>query len=174
MCWGEGREVHDQLMDILGWWWGNQESTSSTFWFWLVWGLHACGQHIVNFFYPVGVSVSAKQLKGHGWEYIYSPWGETKGPWLCLVAKLLLFCLVWFFPLFLHFLTSLIKLTLWVQFFCRRDSRRTVGGGGMFVLGRPHWILLWLQQQIALVNVLDLLFRNILLLDLLQQKKMVI
>ena len=63
--------VCDQLMDILliGWWWGNQESTSSTFWFQPVWGLRACGQQTVNFFHLVGVSVSAKQLKGHGSEY---------------------------------------------------------------------------------------------------------
>ena len=35
--------------------------------FQLVWGLHACGQHlwlIIHFSYLEGVSVSAKQLKG--------------------------------------------------------------------------------------------------------------
>ena len=37
----------DQLVDFLliGWWWGKWESASSTFWFQLVWGLAACGQH---------------------------------------------------------------------------------------------------------------------------------
>ena len=41
------QEGCDQLVDILliGWQGGKQESASSTFWFQLVWGLHACGQH---------------------------------------------------------------------------------------------------------------------------------
>ena len=66
-----GCGVCDQLVDILliGWWWGIWESTSSTFWFQLVRGLHAWGSHTVNFFHLVGTSVSAKQLKGHGSEY---------------------------------------------------------------------------------------------------------
>ena len=37
---------------------------------------------------------------------IYSPWGGTKGPWLCLMAKVLLFCLAWLFSFlsaFSHF-----------------------------------------------------------------------
>ena len=39
------RGGHDQFMDLLliGWWWGNWESASSTFWFQLVWGLRAVG-----------------------------------------------------------------------------------------------------------------------------------
>ena len=48
------------------WWWGKQESVSSTFRFQLVWGLHACGQHTTvncNFFHLEGVSVSAKQFR---------------------------------------------------------------------------------------------------------------
>ena len=55
----------DQLMVVLwiGWWWGKWVSASLTFWFQLVWGLCACGQHTVNFSHLVRVSVSAKQLK---------------------------------------------------------------------------------------------------------------
>ena len=37
---------------------------------------------------------------------IYSPWGGTKGPWLCLMARVLLFCLAWLFSFlsaFSHF-----------------------------------------------------------------------
>ena len=43
-------------MDIFltGWWWGSWESESSTLWFQQIWGLHACGQHTVNFFLPTG------------------------------------------------------------------------------------------------------------------------
>ena len=51
---------------LIGWWWGNLESQSKAFSFQPVWGLHACGQHTVNFFSLVGDSVSAKELKGFG------------------------------------------------------------------------------------------------------------
>ena len=66
---GGGCRIYDQFMDILsiGWRWGNWESAASTFQ--LVCGLCACGQHIVNFFHLVGVSVSEKLFKGHGSEY---------------------------------------------------------------------------------------------------------
>ena len=37
-----------------------QESQSSIFWFQPVWGLHAGGQHAVNFFQVVGVLASGK------------------------------------------------------------------------------------------------------------------
>ena len=42
---------HDQLTDslLMSWWWGKWESASLTFLFQLVFGLHACGQHTVNF-----------------------------------------------------------------------------------------------------------------------------
>ena len=87
---GGGHEVRDQLVDILlnGGWWGNWESASSTFWFQLIWGLRARGQHTVKFFHLLGVSVSAKQLRGHGSEY-YPYWGDSKCRWFCLMAKLL-------------------------------------------------------------------------------------
>ena len=59
---------HGHLLDslLIGWWCANKwESASSTFWFQPVWGLHADGQHTVNFSHLVGgfISVSAKQLK---------------------------------------------------------------------------------------------------------------
>ena len=85
----------DQLVDIplMGWWWGKWESASSTFWFQPVWGLHACGQHAVNFFHLVGMLASAKQLKDVTQDNISSPWGGTKSAWPCFMVKLLLFCL---------------------------------------------------------------------------------
>ena len=54
----------------------------------------------------MGVSVSAKQLKGCAQSIIYSPW-------VCLLPKLLLLliCLA-HFPFVLHFLTSLTKFIL--------------------------------------------------------------
>ena len=62
------RAGRGQLLEtlLIGWWWGNQESASSTF----CWGLHACGQHAGNLSHLVGVSISAKQFKGHGPEYL--------------------------------------------------------------------------------------------------------
>ena len=50
-----------------------QESQSSAFWFQLVWGLRAGGQHASNFFHLVGVLVSAKQHKGMAQDITYSP-----------------------------------------------------------------------------------------------------
>ena len=62
---------------------------------------------------------------------IYSPWGGANGPWLCLMTSPLLISLVELvdcFPLFLHFLISLIKLTHWLKFFWKTKSRlRTCG-----------------------------------------------
>ena len=77
---------------------------------------------------------------------IYSPWGGAKGPWLCLIAKLL-FCLAWLFSF-----CFCIFLLLWVNL-CygtwRRPRRlkffyKEIGGGlrGGSVPGRPHWVLL--------------------------------
>ena len=65
-----GCEVCDELVDILliGWWWGNWNSTSSVSRFQPLWGLSAGGQHTVNFSHLVGVLVSAKQRKGCGSE----------------------------------------------------------------------------------------------------------
>ena len=42
---------------LIGWWYANKwESTSSTFWFQVVWGLHVCGKHTVSFSHLVGFS----------------------------------------------------------------------------------------------------------------------
>ena len=41
---------------------------------------------------------------------IYSPWGVTKGPWICLIVKQLLFWLAW---LFLYVCISWIKFAPW-------------------------------------------------------------
>ena len=83
-------------MDILliGWWGGNWELASSTFWFVLVWGLRACGQHAVNFSHLMGVSVSAKQLRDI---VLCIPWGGTRTlPQGCAIVSwlfLLCFCI---------------------------------------------------------------------------------
>ena len=58
-CKGES-QVCDQLMhnSLIAWWWGDRvmflESQSSSFWFQWTWGLHAGGQHAINFFYLGG------------------------------------------------------------------------------------------------------------------------
>ena len=49
---------------------------------------------------------------------------------LDLMTKLFLFCLVGLLSLVLHFLTSLIKLIVWLQFFYRQKAGRGCGGGG--------------------------------------------
>ena len=78
-------------MDILltGWWWDKWESASSTFWFQPVWGVCACGQHVVNFSHLVEVSVSVKQLKDN---VMCIPWGGTRTlPRGCTLVSWLLF-----------------------------------------------------------------------------------
>jgi len=52
-----------------GGWCGNGESASSPFWFQLVCGLCTSGQHTINFFPLIGISVSAEEFRGHGSEY---------------------------------------------------------------------------------------------------------
>ena len=152
-------------MDILliGWWWGNQESTSSTFWFQPVWGPRVRGQHTVNFFHLMGLSVSAKQLKGHGSEYYLSPWGGTKGPWLCLMANYYFFVLLRCFPLFLHFHT-LITFILWnsgrprnLKFLWKQEAGTGHGGdlswegliGSCSVTLLPSSVLVWTTNYTA-------------------------
>ena len=53
--------------------------------------------------------------KGVAQNFIHSPWGGTKGLWLCLMTAI-----TW--SLFLHFLTSLTKLILWLKFFYRQKA----------------------------------------------------
>ena len=101
-------EVYDQLVDSLltGWWWGNRESTSSVFWsqgsdvFVLV------GLIQLTFFTWWGFQYLQNSSKYVAQNIIYSPRGGTKGPWLCLMVKLLLFSLAWLFSFlyaFSHF-----------------------------------------------------------------------
>ena len=51
--------------------------------------LHS-GPQLVTLLHLVEVSVST-----HSQNIVCSPWGGTKGPWLCLVTTLLLFVLLW-------------------------------------------------------------------------------
>ena len=57
-------------------------------------GLYACGRHTVNFFQLVEVSVLQNSSEEEALDFTCSLRGETKGPWLCLMAKLLLLCLL--------------------------------------------------------------------------------
>ena len=77
---GRGCSLGDQLLDILliAWWWGNQESISSTFWFQMVWDLCAFGQHTVNIFAWWGFQLLQKNSKDMAQDIIYSLWSEVK------------------------------------------------------------------------------------------------
>ena len=95
------------------------------------------GHRVVNCFHLVGVSVSIRQLTGMAQNIIYSPWEGTKGPWLCLLTKLLLFCpvsLLFSASAFSHFL---IQLILWLKFFHRQKAGRGHGRG----VGGDHRVL---------------------------------
>ena len=67
---------------------------------------------------------------------IHSPWGKTKGPWLCLMTTLLLFSLLRLFSIISVFLVSPIKLILWLLKFptSKRQAEDMVGGEDYRVL----------------------------------------
>ena len=44
-----------------------------------------------------GFEYLQKSSKDVAWNIIHSPWWRSEGPWLCLTAKFLLFCLAWLF-----------------------------------------------------------------------------
>ena len=89
----------------------------------------------VNVFHLLGVSFKlCKSSKDMTRNIIYSPWGGTRSPWLCLVTNLLLFGLDRF-PWLLHFLDSLIKLTLSLKFFYWQKAGRGHRGG---------WFSIWM------------------------------
>ena len=56
------RSAHGCL--LIGWWWGNREPISSSFW--VLW---PCEHHRLNVFHTVGISISVKQHKEFGSEY---------------------------------------------------------------------------------------------------------
>ena len=116
---------HDQLLDtfLTGWWWGHWESVSSTFWFQQVWGLCACGQHTLEF-------CLQNSSKGRAQSIIYSCWGRTRSLWLCWMSKLIILSCLFSFSL--YFLTSLIKLIIWLKFFCKQKGKWKTWVGGLF------------------------------------------
>ena len=68
---------------------------------------------------------------------IHSPREGTKGPWLSLMTKRLLFSPVGQFSFVSPCFSSLIKLTLWPKFFHRQKAGRGPGVGG-----KDHGVLL--------------------------------
>ena len=120
---------HDPLVDILltGWWWNKWESASSTFWFQVVWGLHVCGKHTVNFSHLVGFSDLQNSSK------ILLCISLERGSGHCPKAALFCVCvgvrgagrgrLFWlFFPLSLYHLPSLVS-NCWTHSLEFRESR---------------------------------------------------
>ena len=85
------------------------------------------GHHAVNFFHLVGVLVSIRQLTGHGSEHYLYPSKGIKVFDYSYLLNYYCFVLLDYFPLFLYFLISLIKHTLWLKLFHRQ---KTDGGHG--------------------------------------------
>ena len=85
---------------LIGWWWGNREPISSSFWV-----LRPCEHHAVNIVYMVAISISVKQHQEFGSDTAYSSRGGTKGPWWCLMLTYYRSVLLDCYPLLLHFLT---------------------------------------------------------------------
>ena len=81
---------------------------------------------------------------------IYSPWEKTKCPWLCLMTTLLLFSLLWLFSFVSAFLTSLIKLILWLKFSTGKRQAQDMlqGGRGRGGCGdKDNMVLLWFSTS---------------------------
>ena len=66
---------------------------------------------------------------------ICSPWGGTKGPWLCLMTRLLLLGLLWLFSFVSTCSHFSDKLILWLK--CSADKRQAEDMGG-----KDHRVLL--------------------------------
>ena len=75
------------------------------------------------------------------------PWGEMKGPWFCLMAKLLLFCLICFpFCIFsLFWLNSFFG--IWRQTFFYRQEVGCVCVGDVLLWEAPPRVLLCYAGQ---------------------------
>lgn len=104
--------------------------------------LFACGQCMVDFFstwWGFQSLQSGSKNIDMSQNIIYSPWGGIKCSWLCLMAKLSLFCLE-YFPFFLHFLTFLIKFVLW--------SFRKAWEAKVFLQTRGRWRA-WMGGQVS-------------------------
>ena len=83
------------------------------------------GHHVVNFFHLVWFPIIQNSSQDMAQNIIYSPWGGTKGPWLYLMTNYHYLVSLDWVPLFLHVLTSLIKLTLRLKLFHGQEA----GGG---------------------------------------------
>ena len=121
----------DQLTDILlsGWWWAKWESASSTFWLQPVWGLRACGRHIVHIFHPGGGFSICKTAQRIWFRLSLVLEGDLKVLDFVYWPKYYYFVLFDCFPFFLLFLSSLIKFILWLKFFYRQKAGRGHGWG---------------------------------------------
>ena len=99
-----------QLCNILqiGWCWGNrvvfQESQSSPFWFWPVWGPHAYAQPEVTILHLGGGLSLCRRTQKYASDFMYIPRGGSRN-----LAPSLQYCVLTAFPLFLHSLIPLIS-----------------------------------------------------------------
>jgi len=112
------------------------------------------GHHIVTIFHLVGVSVSIRQLRRHGSGYDLRPLRRNwrlltiLTDWTSIIRSPLTVC----FPLFLPFLTSLIKFILWLKFFYRQKAGWGHRGQGL-ALFEFHSITLFQFQYINLLYI---------------------
>ena len=123
---------------------------SSWTFFWLAGGEVISGVNIINLLVLISLLVGSIRVTSFNWwgfQYlqnssknmaqtiIYSLWGVNKGPWHCLMAKLILFCFAWLFSIlfvFSHFYDLLNKFYAFIfdQFFYRQMTGRRHAGVG--------------------------------------------
>ena len=102
--WVAGCTISSDIL-LIGGWWANWELTSSTFWSGVD-VLRVSSQLTTSTWW--GFQCLQNSSKDLAQNIIYRPWEGTKGPWLCLMAIIILsgwnvffcfciFSLLWFF-----------------------------------------------------------------------------
>ena len=128
-----------------------------------MWDWYPCGQHTVNFSHLLEFQYLWNNSKDMVQNIIYSLWGGTKGSWPCLMAKLSVVCLAWVYSLasaFSHFwwLNLFIrtwKISPWKVNLSKSKKQEEDMGDGVFVLGRPHRVLLSYPGRFLYSTVTD-------------------
>lgn len=90
---GEGLRVLEHLNCILLWLLIGEVIRSNISEYLLIPAHGVCGQHSISFFHLVGAQYLQNSSR-ISFRILYIVSGGTKGPWLCLMAKLLLFYLL--------------------------------------------------------------------------------
>ena len=88
------------------------------------------------------------------WVTKEAPYGGTKCPWLCLITPYYYLVYFDYFPLFIHFLTSLIKLILWLKFLHTQKKKAEDMGKWWGSGGKNHRVLLCFTVEDISISIM--------------------